>query len=353
MISIEWEVRMTQETLKQAISLSRAGKKLEARELLEGILKADPQQEAAWLWFADTYQSAGRRLQVLDTALHMNPDSQMVAQARDALLVASGFQPQRSKETPPPAEKPPVQETRALQDTTNLYLAFDSEKRVWRVTTAPQAVEEKVEEKPAAPPAEPAKTEQELLDELMALQMQEMKSEPSVEQLHSEQEDLDKLIELQLEAEKSQPSSVEQLQSDQEELDKLIALQLQQQSAPVETPASTIDEQDEDELDPDIIVAESFVELLQAELETGEKEAPPDWMDTEARRIEQLISLADKESSSSDNEPPAEPAEALQWVPESETAKPEQPAEAEESTGDEQPAPESNIEDTQQTATKE
>jgi hypothetical protein len=91
MISIEWEVSMNQETLKQAISLSRAGKKLEARELLEGILKADPQQEAAWLWFADTYQSAGRRLQVLDTALHVNPGSQMVAQARDALLVASGL----------------------------------------------------------------------------------------------------------------------------------------------------------------------------------------------------------------------------------------------------------------------
>jgi len=385
MISIEWEVSMNQETLKQAISLSRAGKKLEARELLEGILKADPQQEAAWLWFADTYQSAGRRLQVLDTALHVNPGSQMVAQARDALLVASGFQSQKPQEVQPAPAATPPQETPAQQDITNLYLAFDPEKRVWRLTNTPQAVERK-EEKPPAPPLEPEKTDQEKLDELMSLELQKAKSEPPVAQLPSEQdeldqllarqleaelnwppaepiqsaqEELDRLIAQQLEAELNQSSAPEPIQSAQEELDKLIAQQLEQQSASAETPAAEA-ETEEDELDPDIIVAESFVELLQAELESGQKEAPPDWMDTEARRVEQLISLADSEAGSGDSEPPAEPAEALQWVPEIETAAPpeaaepveptdlEQPAQPEPSAKDEQPGSEKSIEDTQE-----
>jgi hypothetical protein len=361
MISIEWEVSMNQETLKQAISLSRAGKKLEARELLEGILKADPQQEAAWLWFADTYQSAGRRLQVLDTALHVNPGSQMVAQARDALLVASGFQSQKPKEAQPTPAVTPPQEPPALQDITNLYLAFDPEKRVWRLTNTPQVVEHRVEEKPPAPPVEPEKTQQEKLDELMSLELQKAKSEPPVDQLSSEQDELDQLIAQQLEAELNWPPA-EPIQSAQEELDKLIAQQLEQQSASVEPPAVEA-ETEEDELDPDTIVAESFVELLQAELESGQKEAPPDWMDTEARRIEQLISLADGEAGSGDSEPPAEPAEALQWVPEIETAAPpeaaapveptelEQPAQPEPPAEDEQPGSKKSIEDTQENKT--
>jgi len=388
MISIEWEVSMNQETLKQAISLSRAGKKLEARELLEGILKADPQQEAAWLWFADTYQSAGRRLQVLDTALHVNPGSQMVAQARDALLVASGFPSQNPKEAQPAPAVPPPQEPPAPQDITNLYLAFDPEKRVWRLTNTPQAVERK-EEKPPTPPVELEKTAQEKLDELMSLELQKAKNEPPVAQLSSEQdeldqliaqqleaelnwppaepiqsaqEELDRLIAQQLEAELSHPSAAEPIQSAQEELDKLIAQQIAAQSAAVE-PATAEDETEEDELDPDTIVAESFVELLQAELESGQKEAPPDWMDTEARRVEQLISLADSEAGSGDSEPPAEPAEALQWVPEIETAAPpeaaapvestelEQPAQPEPPAEDEQPGSEKSIEDTQENKT--
>jgi hypothetical protein len=360
MISIEWEVSMNQETLKQAISLSRAGKKLEARELLEGILKADPQQEAAWLWFADTYQSAGRRLQVLDTALHVNPGSQMVAQARDALLVASGFQSQKPKEAQPAPAVPPPQEPPAPQDITNLYLAFDPEKRVWRLTNTPQVVERK-EEKLPTPPVEPEKTDQEKLDELMSLELQKAKSEPPVDQLSSEQDELDQLIAQQLEAELNWPPA-EPIQSAQEELDKLIAQQLEQQSAAVE-PATAEAETEEDELDPDTIVAESFVELLQAELESGQKEAPPDWMDTEARRIEQLISLADGEAGSGDNEPPAEPAEALQWVPEIETAAPpeaaapvestelEQPAQPEPPAEDEQTGSEKSFEDTQENKT--
>lgn len=389
MISIEWEVSMNQETLKQAISLSRAGKKLEARELLEGILKADPQQEAAWLWFADTYQSAGRRLQVLDTALHVNPGSQMVAQARDALLVASGFQSQKTQEVQPTPVATPPQEPPTLQDITNLYLAFDPEKRVWRLTNTPQIVERK-EEKPPALPVEPEKTDQEKLDELMSLELQKAKSEPPVAQFPSEQDDLDqllarqleaelnwppaepiqstqeeldRLIAQQLEAELNQSSAPEPIQSAQEELDELIAQQLQQQPVSTEPPAAAETETEEDELDPDIIVAESFVELLQAELESGQMKAPPDWMDIEARRVEQLISLADSEAGSGDSEPPAEPAEALQWVPEIETAAPpeaagpveptelEQPAQPEPPADEEQPGSEKSVEDTQENRT--
>ena len=40
------------EQLKQAISLIKAGKKQEGGRLLNQVLKADPINEAAWLWAA-------------------------------------------------------------------------------------------------------------------------------------------------------------------------------------------------------------------------------------------------------------------------------------------------------------
>jgi hypothetical protein len=312
---------MTQDTLKQAISLSRAGKKLEARELLEGILKSDPLQEVAWLWFADTYQSAGRRLQVLDTALHLNPHSQMVVQAREALLVSINIQ------SKVPAGAYP-QTTAAVKQTTDkqaseqpnvsgLYLVYDSQTHKWRATTTPLNTEETQSEQPGeAPSAPPAED-----------QPDESRVAPQVEQSQTEDDTGHKLMELQFQG---QAMSVGYATGEGEQFD--------------------------DELDPDTIVAESFVDLLQAELDANQSEPAPDWMDNETRRIEQLINQAGKETNGS-SEPPAEPAEALQWVPESEAAEPgkpaepEQPAEsaeAKEPNEENQPAAEKSVEDTRE-----
>jgi hypothetical protein len=301
--SIGWEESMTQDTLKQAISLSRAGKKLEARELLEGILKSDPLQEVAWLWFADTYQSAGRRLQVLDTALHLNPHSQMVVQAREALLVSIDIQ------SKVPASAYPQTTDKLASEQPNvsgLYLVYDSQTHKWRATTTPLNTEETQSEQPGDAPSAPS----------AEVQPDESRVAPQVEQPQTEDDTGHKLMELQFQG---QAMSVGFATGEGEQFD--------------------------DELDPDTIVAESFVDLLQAELDANQSEPAPDWMDNETRRIEQLINQAGKETNGS-SEPPAEPAEALQWIPESEAAEPTE-------ASAEPPEPKANIEDTQETKTTE
>ena len=69
---------MSEQKLAQAISLSRSGQKLEARQILNGILETDPQIEAAWLWLADTYSETPERIRVLEECIRHIPDSQIV-----------------------------------------------------------------------------------------------------------------------------------------------------------------------------------------------------------------------------------------------------------------------------------
>ncbi len=68
---------MSNESLDRAITLSRNGKKLEARSILDAILKVNPQNDIAWLWYADTYPDATNRIRILDECLQHNPDFQV------------------------------------------------------------------------------------------------------------------------------------------------------------------------------------------------------------------------------------------------------------------------------------
>jgi len=67
---------MLDDNLERAIALSRSGKKAEAREILKAILRSNPQNETAWLWFADTFPDNHNRIAVLEECLKHNPDSQ-------------------------------------------------------------------------------------------------------------------------------------------------------------------------------------------------------------------------------------------------------------------------------------
>jgi len=67
---------MPDDNLNRAIALSHSGNKTEARELLKAILRANPQNETAWLWLADTFPDTHNRIAVLEECLKHNPDSQ-------------------------------------------------------------------------------------------------------------------------------------------------------------------------------------------------------------------------------------------------------------------------------------
>lgn len=76
---------MADERLQQAIRLVKNGKVMDGRQLLESILKADPHNVPAWLWYAGTWPAASQRISILETCLRVNPGSIEVKQALDAM----------------------------------------------------------------------------------------------------------------------------------------------------------------------------------------------------------------------------------------------------------------------------
>ena len=68
---------MSDENLDRAIGLSRSGKKMEAREILNTVLRANLQNETAWLWFADTFPDNQNRILVIEECLKHNPNCQV------------------------------------------------------------------------------------------------------------------------------------------------------------------------------------------------------------------------------------------------------------------------------------
>ena len=68
---------MQDDNLERAIALSRSGKKLEAREILNTVLRANLQNETAWLWFADTFPDTKNRILVIEECLKHNPNCQI------------------------------------------------------------------------------------------------------------------------------------------------------------------------------------------------------------------------------------------------------------------------------------
>lgn len=61
------------ETLDQAIAALKAGKKAEARRLLESILAADRHHEQAWLWMSGVVDTDAERIICLENVLTLNP----------------------------------------------------------------------------------------------------------------------------------------------------------------------------------------------------------------------------------------------------------------------------------------
>ena len=76
---------MSESMFIQAVSLARSGRKVEARRLLEQILKADRTNEMAWLWYAECVDTPAERTQALEACMRINPQAQRVRLSLSAL----------------------------------------------------------------------------------------------------------------------------------------------------------------------------------------------------------------------------------------------------------------------------
>lgn len=72
-------------TLQDAIALARQGQKLEARAILEALLRANPKDVSAWFWYAETLDTLEKRVHVLELCLKANPGNPQAVKALDAL----------------------------------------------------------------------------------------------------------------------------------------------------------------------------------------------------------------------------------------------------------------------------
>jgi hypothetical protein len=69
---------MLEDDLNRAITLSKEGKKVEARKIFESIVHDNPKNDRAWLWLSDTYTDNPNRIVVLEECLKYNSDNQQV-----------------------------------------------------------------------------------------------------------------------------------------------------------------------------------------------------------------------------------------------------------------------------------
>lgn len=66
---------MTNDLLRQAVSLIKAGDKVQGRQLLVQILKEDSKNDIAWLWLSQCVPEHERKMDCVKRALEINPNN--------------------------------------------------------------------------------------------------------------------------------------------------------------------------------------------------------------------------------------------------------------------------------------
>ncbi len=70
--------------LNHAIQLVKAGKAAEAQQLLEPLLKADPRNITAWMWYVETWPTVPQKIKALELCRQYNPDDELARRALSA-----------------------------------------------------------------------------------------------------------------------------------------------------------------------------------------------------------------------------------------------------------------------------
>jgi hypothetical protein len=93
--------------LQQAITLIKSGDKQNGMRLLAEIIKADPRNEAAWLWMSSVVANDEQRRHCLEQVLIINPHNEM---AQKGLAVLQARQPAPPEPSYTPKETVPATE---------------------------------------------------------------------------------------------------------------------------------------------------------------------------------------------------------------------------------------------------
>lgn len=90
------------DVLKNVIVLIKAGKKDEARAILEPFLRKNPNHVQAWLWETELFSNEREKIKVLETCLRYNPGNPKVLQGLDFFKKRLGLNEQPARPVPTP-----------------------------------------------------------------------------------------------------------------------------------------------------------------------------------------------------------------------------------------------------------
>ncbi len=93
-------------TLNREIAAAQAGRKAEARRLLEAVLEVDQRNESAWLWLGTVVESEEERITCLENVLTINPNNEVARKGLATLRAGSASSPQ-TPNVSPSALRPP------------------------------------------------------------------------------------------------------------------------------------------------------------------------------------------------------------------------------------------------------
>lgn len=120
-------------TLQQAITSIKAGDKETGQQLLLEIVKADPNNEQAWLWMSQALTKTSEQRQCLERVLQINPNNQnaqkglQILDQRKSSVIKPLDRPKPIQETPP-VEAPQRADRQLIENEIARYTA-----RGWQV----------------------------------------------------------------------------------------------------------------------------------------------------------------------------------------------------------------------------
>jgi ELWxxDGT repeat protein len=140
---------MSDEELRQAITLIRSGNPDQARQILVQIIRAEPNNDKAWGWLIETLEDEDDRLKTIERWLKINPGSPVARKAMEVITARRIAQAETASPPPPPLPpehppKPLPQMPQRLPQTAPLKPKAPVKKkkppRWWRVTVRISAI---------------------------------------------------------------------------------------------------------------------------------------------------------------------------------------------------------------------
>jgi hypothetical protein len=112
-------------TIEDAIAAIKSGNRAEGREIIAELLKADRNNEQAWLWLTQTDITLEQKIKSLQHVLKINPDNEI---AKEGLQKLQARQPKPKLESKPKsgllkATGPPIKEAQSQDTKTCPYCA--------------------------------------------------------------------------------------------------------------------------------------------------------------------------------------------------------------------------------------